>query len=43
MVPEGTTEGATKNSLNDLHKDVQERMFEVAYKAALEITIEGAH
>ena len=34
-VPESTPEGAPKVSLSDLHKDVQERAFEVAPKILL--------
>ena len=33
--PEGTHEGAPKVSLSDLHKDVQESVFEVAPKILL--------
>ena len=33
--PEGTPEGAPKVSLSDLHKDVQESVFEVAPKILL--------
>ena len=33
--PEGTSEGAPKVLLSDLHKDVQERAFEVAPKILL--------
>ena len=38
--PQGTFDGAPKDTLSDLHNDAQEGACEVALKGALEVTLE---
>ena len=38
--PEGTFDGAPKDTLSDLHKDAQEGVCEFALKDALEVALE---
>ena len=38
--PEGTFDGAPKDTLSDLHKDAQEGVCEFALKGALEVALE---
>ena len=38
--PQGTFDGASKDTLSDLHKDAQEGACEVALKGALEVALE---
>ena len=38
--PEGTFDGAPRDTLSDLHKDAQEGVCEFALKGALEVALE---